>query len=136
MTAIKCCLVAIVAITCTAVVFLDNSDSSHENYPLIFDQVFHTHASRIVPLANTLEGLESRSENIVRGRILNDARMVFQFSQFDPTVINIGHNFVSLEILEVFTGNLSVGEVITIAEPYYIIDRVLITHANYLPSNP
>jgi len=136
MTAIKCCLVAIVAITCAAVVLSNDSYNPQENYQIEFYQIFHTHASRIVPLATTLEGLESRSENIVRGRILNDARMVFQFSQFDPTVVNIGHNFVSLEILEVVKGDLNVGEIITLAEPYYVEERVLITHANYLPSIP
>jgi len=137
MMAIKCCLVTIIVVACTAVILSDNSNNSQENYPLIFDQIHHTSMTRYIPLGTTLEGLQRfGTENIVRGRILNDARMVLQFSQFRPDEIIMGHIFVSLEILEVFKGNLSVGDVITLAESYYIADSVLITHANYLPSIP
>lgn len=134
---IKCCLVAIVAIVCAAITLPDNSGSVQDNNPLMFDEVRHTLASRSAPLRTTFEELELWSENIVRGRILNDARMVFQFNSISqPTVPTMGHNFVSLEILEVFKGDLSVGDIITLAEPYRIINGVLITPSNYLPSIP
>lgn len=84
----------------------------------------------------TLAGLESRTENIVRGRMGNDARVVFQYSELRPNMRITGHNIVSFEVLEVFQGNLSAGDIIRIAEPYYIMDDVLLTHSNYMPSIP
>ena len=41
---------------------------------------------------------------------------------------------VSLEILEVFKGDIQIGETISLLEPYYIIEGVLYTHSNYMPS--
>ena len=131
---IKCCITAIAAIICVAVILPDNSS---ESYPLVFDEVQHTLASRSIPLGTTLEELQRGTESIVRGRIQNDARMVWQFNNIlTPTVPTTGNNFVSLEILEVIQGDLRVGDVITLAEPYFILDGVLITFGNYLPSIP
>ena len=76
----------------------------------------------------TLEDLEEMSANIVRGRMGDDARILFQ------TVV--GHNFVSLEILEIIKGELNIGDIITIVEPYQIDDGVFFTSSNYMPSFP
>ena len=134
---LKCCLTATVALVLAAVIITDNTYNSPGNYPLIFDEVLHTPVSRLIPLGTTLEELQRGTENIVRGRILNDARIIWQFNYASrPTVPSMGHNFVSLEILEVFKGALKIGDVITIAEPYYVLDGVLITYGNYLPSIP
>ena len=87
----------------------------------------------------TLEGLESRSSTIVRGRLGDDARIVFQYTDpFNPDTPTMGNNMVSLEIVEVIHGGrgLSVGETIKLIEPYYILDEVLFTWDNYLPSIP
>ena len=85
----------------------------------------------------TLEGLESRASNIVRGRIGNDAHTMFQFDDIDePTRPQRGYTFVSLEITEVIKGDLAAGSTITIIEPYYIIDGTLYTRSHYLPSTP
>ena len=128
MTIIKCCLVAIVAIVCTAVILPDHSSDLQVNYPQEFEEMQRIPGSLMRPLVTNLEELELRSANIVRGRILNDARIVWQ-----PTS---GTNLVSLEILEVFKGNLRVGDIITLAETYWVEDGVLITCSNYLPSIP
>jgi hypothetical protein len=96
-----------------------------------FDYVVYMPASRFF-FETTLEGLERRATNIVRGRIMNDARMVLRVNGR----ITTGNNLVSFEIYEVIKGDLSVGDVITISEPYYIVDRRFFTHSNYMPSIP
>ena len=89
------------------------------------------------PRALTLADLEYRTPNIVRGRLLNDAHMVFQFGhEAHPTIVTFGHNVVSLEILEVIKGDLRAGDTIRIREPYYIHHRALFTGSDYLPSTP
>jgi len=86
---------------------------------------------------DNIEELEEGVPNIVRGRMGNDAEIVFQFNDYyNPTRPTGGHNRVSLEILEVIRGGLSVGETISVLEPYRIEDRVLFTIADYLPSTP
>ena len=77
----------------------------------------------------TLEGRMS-TPYIVRGRMGNDARIIYTEEGF-PSV-----NMVSLEVLEVFNGELGVGETIRIVEQYFIEDGVLFTRDNYLPSIP
>ena len=101
-----------------------------------FDEVVDIHASFNF-FETTLEGLKSRAPNIVRARVADDAAMVFQFNDmFRPTELTIGHNVVSIEILEVIKGEISVGDVIRIIEPYFIYNGVLYTMGNYMPSIP
>ena len=101
-----------------------------------FDEVVDTPAS-FAFTETTLAGLLYRAENVVRGRMGDDARIVFQFNDyFNPERPTGGDNLVSLEILEVIQGNLRVGDIITIVEPYSIEDGILYTRDNYLPSIP
>lgn len=79
----------------------------------------------------TLEGLEDRASAIVRGRLGDDAMIAC-----DPRDESPRYNVVSLEILDVYKGNLKIGETIKIIEPYYIKDRILWARGNYLPSRP
>jgi len=95
-----------------------------------FDSVQYGHVSRIF-VAETFEHLEYVSRNIVRGRMGDDARPISERS--DGLA---GANIVSLEILEVISGDLEVGETITILEPYFVQGGVLYTSQNYLPSIP
>jgi len=102
-----------------------------------FDEIIFAPASQLRPLFTTLDELKSETPNVVRGRLLNDAEIIFQFNDaFRPNHPTAGHNAVSLEIIEVFQGNLVAGEVVRILEPYVIRDRTLQTFADYLPSIP
>ena len=102
-----------------------------------FDEIEFFHALRARPLPATLDELIERVPNVVRGRLANDAEIVFQFNrESQPDHPTTGHNRVSLEILEVIQGDLTVGETISILEPYFIQDRVLFSWANYSPSIP
>ena len=85
----------------------------------------------------TLSGLESRASSIVRARMLDDAEIISQFNdRADPTQPSISHNVVSIEILEVIKGDLTVGETKRIIEPYYIVDGTFYTWRYYMPSIP
>ncbi|MEL7623726.1 MAG: hypothetical protein AAGU12_09065 [Clostridiales bacterium] len=84
----------------------------------------------------TLDGLESRASNIVRGVVSNDARNVLHyFPGIDPIPL---YSAITFEVLEVIQGDgdVKAGDIMTILEPYYIIDRILVTRGNYLPSTP
>ena len=102
-----------------------------------FDSVQYSHGSRVF-YETTFEGLEARAPNIVRGRMGDDARILMEFrSIVNPDQHTGGVNLVSFEVLEVIKGNqIGIGETIRIIEPYYILDRVLFTHGNYMPSIP
>jgi len=89
-----------------------------------------------IEFGSTLTQLEPSTENIVRGRMGNDARIELSFYDIVPERPSSGRNFVSFEILEVIKGDLAVSEIITIMESYFIHDRGLITVQNYLPSIP
>jgi len=135
---IKYIFIAVAAACCVYLAYVSPLDThgSQEDYQTRFDEVVYHHASRLWN-ETTVEGLEYRATNVVRGRVLNDSRMVFQFNDvFHPDRITTGNNAVSLEIVEVFKGNLNVGDVITILELYYIVDRTLFTDSNYMPSMP
>ena len=129
------CVIAVGFVS--AIAFLQSGYvNSREDNPLSFNEVIIGAASYAF-FETTLEGLEYRSANIVRGRVGGDSRMVFQYTDyFRPEHRTLGNNIVSLEILEVFQGNLRVGDIITIVEPYEILDGVLHTVLNYLPSVP
>ena len=89
--------------------------------------------------ATTLEALSAWAPNIVRGYLKDDARIVRSFHYTTPytRIPTGGRNFVSLVILEVIQGDeISVGETITIMEPYYIVGGVFRTMENYMPSTP
>ena len=109
-----------------------DSQRMHPHHHGSFDDVVLAQipASRMF-YETTLAGLEYRAANIVRGRMGNDARIVFQTDDFQG-----GHNVVSFEIYEVIKGDLSAGQTIRIVEPYIIKDDILLTYANYLPSTP
>ena len=79
--------------------------------------------------ADDLEILMAIAPNVVRGRMGDDARNLMGRGSF------IG-NIVSFEIIEVIQGDLSVGEVIRLKEPYTISGGTLRTPLNYLPSIP
>ena len=104
---------------------------------------FHGEFNEVVPGGGasrewdetTREGLEYRARNIVIGRVLNDANIVLQFSEVTGQII-IGGNVVSLEIMQVIKGDLTVGEIIRIGEPYFIYEGVLYAYSDYLPSIP
>ena len=99
-----------------------------------FDYIAYGSGSRLF-YETTLEGIERRATNIVIGRMKDDATMVLQFSEQTGTLA-IGHNFVSFEITEVIKGDLMVGELIRIGEPYHIYDGFLYAWADYMPSVP
>ena len=99
-----------------------------------FDDVWHGHYSALF-YETTLEGLEYRAANIVVGRMKDDATIVLQYSTVFGSVL-IGDNLVSFEITEVIKGDLAVGEIIRIGEPYYIYERFLYAWGKYMPSIP
>ncbi len=82
----------------------------------------------------TLEGLEFRASNIVKGVLEDDSRTVY--STRNRSAPQPMYSAVTLEILEVIKGDLKMGDRITIIEPFYIEDCVLVTSSNYLPSKP
>ena len=119
-----------------------------------FTEMVFTPSSRLFN-ETTLEGLEYRATHIVKGRMGNDARISLGFSDHTPPRLRLGSNLVSLEILEVFYGDIEKGDTILLVEPYYIVpfdileenhfdltgvDRsaygVFFTVVDYLPSIP
>ena len=81
--------------------------------------------------------MQANSPNIVRGRVLNDAEIVARYHYpYFPERRLTGQNAVSLEVLEVFQGDIQVGDIIRITEPYNIENGILFSIANYLPSVP
>ncbi|MCL2372485.1 MAG: hypothetical protein FWC78_03685 [Defluviitaleaceae bacterium] len=143
MKLIKIILTSVVFVSVAILGFLIYSYVNiHEYEPTVaytrpFDRVEHLHTLRL-PMPATLDELKNSSANVVRGRIGNDARNVYQFNyNFDPPIrIGLANTHVSLEILEVFKGNLVVGETITLVEPYSISYGTLRTWGNYMPSTP
>lgn len=130
------CAIAMLSICATAFV-ITIYGSSQETNTQYFNKVAYDYMQMTrLFYETTLEGLEYRSTNIVRGRIADDARVVLLYHENNPSLFVMGHNLVSLEILDVIMGDLSVGDVITIIEPYYIRYDILFTHSNYLPSIP
>ena len=82
--------------------------------------------------ANTLEGLQEKSYNIVKGRLGDDSSTVTALlGRGMPTPV---YSIVSLDVVEVIKGDLKGGQEIKIIEPYYISNRILWTMGNYLPS--
>lgn len=100
-----------------------------------FDRVEYAQAFLLF-YETTLDGLEPRAANIVRGRVGDDARIVLEGNSIFPGMLPMGRNFVSLEILEVIKGDLTVGETIRIMEPYVIHDGTFFTWNGYMPSIP
>ena len=94
-----------------------------------FNEVVYYHGTRLFYFTE-FEEFEFAVPNIVRGRMLDDARMLI--GRNDRPIANI----VSFEILEVFKGDLIPGESIRIMEPYFIEYDVLFTRGNYMPSTP
>jgi len=110
--------------------------SANSLYPHAFNEVVYLPASLLF-FETTFEGLESRAIHIVRGRIKDDAYMNLRHDNaFRPESVTSGNNIVSLEIYEVFQGDLNAGDVIRIIEPYWIEDGTLFTLGNYMPSIP
>jgi len=98
------------------VLLLVGCNSSQDNSQERYDEVIYTSASN--RYARAFDDLVNRSNNIVRGRIADDSKIVFQ--------THIGHNLVSLEILEVIKVDLKVGFTINRLEPYNLRDCVLL----------
>ena len=92
-------------------------------------------AGSVLFYETTLEGLEFRATNIVIGRMKDDSTMWLQFSEEFGHLL-IGNNIVSIEITEVIEGDLTVGEIIRIGEPYHIHEGTLFAWGNYMPSIP
>lgn len=105
---------------------MDNIATDNRN----FYEIVHTPATQI--MEHNLDGVMSWTHNVVRGRLADDARRPV----LDDGTVNGPHTFSSLEILEVYMGDLEVGDTITLAEPYFISDGTLFTYHNYLPSVP
>ena len=85
----------------------------------------------------TREGLEYWATNIVRARMMDDATIVFaRTDQANPERITLGYNIVSINIIEVVSGDLTAGQTIRIIEPYFVYNGVLDIWADYMPSVP
>jgi len=94
------------------------------------------HMSFVRPLFETLVELEEDAAIIVRGRMGNDARIVLNRGSSPRTHNFMGSNRVSLEVLEVIRGDISVGDIITIQEPYFIRNGLMFSPLDYAPSMP
>ena len=71
-----------------------------------FNEVVYESGGSRIYIEPTLEALDGFSQTVVRGRMGDDARILYT-QQNLPSA-----NMASLEILEVFSGNLNVGETI------------------------
>ena len=85
---------------------------------------------------NDIDILENLSELIVKGRILSNSESVVK----NPPKGGIsGYTLTKVEIAEVFSGEASVGDIITLVEPYFEAllgdgKTYIITRSGYLPS--
>ena len=98
-----------------------------------YDEVQHI-SQVLLYYETTLDGLESRAANIVRGRISGDSEMIFSRSNNINGRPSPLYSVISLDLTEVIKGELVAGETIRIIEPFYIDNRILYTRGNYLPS--
>lgn len=121
----KKCLKA-VGIICTITILIVFGVVSWRGY-LIVDPYFHGDLAPDSFMKN-LAGLEERATHVIRGCVKNDSRIVYS-SQGRALA-----NTVSIEIIDVIKGNIEIGSVIKIVEPYFIENYVLYTYGNYLPS--
>ena len=86
--------------------------------------------------AQTLEELESQAKYIVQGKFQDDAT---EDLQSEAGIVLYGATVSSFEITKVYKGDFEVGDVIRIAEQYYVEDQdgqqTLVHYGNYMPSD-
>lgn len=86
--------------------------------------------------AGSLEELEDHAKYIVQGKFYDDAR---EDIQKDGEVITFGATVSSFEITKVYKGDFEVGDVIKVAEQYYVEEQdgqqTLVHYGNYMPSD-
>lgn len=86
--------------------------------------------------AQTLEELESQAKYIVQGKFQDDAT---EDLQSEAGIVLYGATVSSFEITKVYKGDFEVGDVIRIAEQYYMEDQdgqqTLVHYGNYMPSD-
>jgi hypothetical protein len=130
------CYVLILAVMGGAAVY-ENDILQETHQPQKFNEVIYHDTFSLLFFETTLEGLESRATHIVRGRIADDAATILDYAtEFDPPRFAMGYTVVSLEIYEVFKGDLTAGDTIRMLEPYYIRNGILFARHNYMPSIP
>lgn len=95
---------------------------STENVDLLYD-------------AESLDELEDLSNYIVQGKFRDDAR---EDLQEQVGIVVFGATVSSFEITKVYKGEMNEGDVIKVAEKYYVDDvngqETLIHYGNYMPS--
>lgn len=104
--------------------------SSSEDQSKDYDKVKHI-TGALLFYETTLEGLEERAYTIVKGRLGDDAMNVYDTRDGFPM-----YTSVSLEISDVYKGELKREETIKIIEPYCVENRILWSFGNYLTSKP
>lgn len=85
----------------------------------------------------SLEEVEGLAEYIVRGKLLDDAKQKLEF--YESEFVGFGVTVSSLEISNVYKGNLKEGDKIPIAERYYTLEENGVTtrhELGYAPSVP
>jgi len=94
---------------------------------LFVDPYFHGDPGPSNSVA-TLAELEERASNVIRGRVNRDSFIAYSTQGRELA------NAVTVEIVDVIKGDIEVGSVIRILEPYFIRSFILYTYDNYLPS--
>ena len=86
--------------------------------------------------AGSLEELEDLSKQIVQGKFRDDAK---EDLQGDGNKTFYGVTVSSFEITKVYKGDFEVGDVIKVAEQYYVEEQdgqqTLVHYGNYMPSD-
>lgn len=86
--------------------------------------------------AGSLEELEDHAKYIVQGKFQDDAT---EDLQSEAGIVLYGATVSSFEITKVYKGDFEVGDVIKIAEQYYVEEQdgqqTLVHYGNYMPSD-
>ena len=94
----------------------------------------HTDQSYIV---NELQDLEVNSDVIIKARVLPDS--VNETFETQGGLTYYGITYTSLEVTNVFSGNVNIGDKLMITEEYYYVDELTVRNIfhteNYGPSS-
>ena len=87
---------------------------------------------------NDLDDLEMNSDVIVLARVLPGSVNVMLTTPEERG--DLGFTRTELELLQIFSGDLAVGEILTVVEPYFVVEtdyEIQVRYfANYRPSTP
>lgn len=80
----------------------------------------------------TLNEVEQLSDTVITGTFLNTLKQEDIYSGHGSYLY--GYTKSSVRVDKVYSGNLNVGDVITVLEPYAIHENVLLHYENFYPS--